>query len=179
MGMGYKHGEGLGKDGRGIATPVEATLRKGKGAIVFYGSERSERSLIDYPVKDEEADEDTKFKEELSRWRRTDTGKKKTTYVYKTADEVIAKGGAKKKNKESSSGKAKHSQVKVIDMTGKEQRVLSGYHAISTKKAGSDEDDDAYNSTSSEKRAFEMPELLHNINMLIDTTEEDIITKDR
>ena len=40
----------------------------------FYGSERSERSLIDYPVKDEEADEDTKFKEELSRWRRTDTG---------------------------------------------------------------------------------------------------------
>ena len=56
-------------------------------------------------------------------------GKKKTTYVYKTADELIAKGGPKKKNKESSSsssGKSKHSQVKVIDMTGKEQRVLSG-----------------------------------------------------
>lgn len=50
-------------------------------------------------------------------------GKKKTTYVYKTADELIAKG-AKRKVKDS--GKAKQSRVKVIDMTGKEQRVLSG-----------------------------------------------------
>ena len=57
------------------------------------------------------------------------TGKKKTTYVYKTADELIAKGGLKRKTKEAfgtGSGKSKHSQVKVIDMTGKEQRVLSG-----------------------------------------------------
>ena len=66
------------------------------------------------------------------------TGKKKTTYVYKTADELIAKGGSKRKTKEASgsgSGKSKHSQVKVIDMTGKEQRVLSGtpyfYYAAS------------------------------------------------
>lgn len=55
-------------------------------------------------------------------------GKKKTTYVYKTADELIAKGSAKRKSgKDSGSSKpSKHSQVKVIDMTGKEQRVLSG-----------------------------------------------------
>lgn len=33
MMMGWKPGEGVGKDGRGIATPVEAVLRKGKGAI--------------------------------------------------------------------------------------------------------------------------------------------------
>ena len=30
--------------------------------------------MIDYPVKDEDADDDAKFKEELSRWKRTDTG---------------------------------------------------------------------------------------------------------
>lgn len=36
----------------------------------------------------------------------------------------------------------------------------------------------AYTSTN-EKKAFEMPELLHNLNMLIDMTEEEIITKDR
>lgn len=78
------------------------------------------------------------------------------------------------------SAKSKHSQVRVIDMTGKEQRVLSGYHAISTKKHDSSDDEMAYSATQSgEKRAFEMPELLHNLNMLIDMTEEEIITKDR
>lgn len=50
-------------------------------------------------------------------------GKSKTTYVYKTADELIAKGG-KRKTKDSS--KSNKPQVKVIDMTGPEQRVLSG-----------------------------------------------------
>ena len=41
----------------------------------YYGTERTERSLKDFPVKDEDADEETKFKEELSRWKRTDGGK--------------------------------------------------------------------------------------------------------
>jgi len=48
--------------------------------------------------------------------------KKKPKYVYKTADELIATGG-KKKIKGTDSVLAK---VKVIDMTGKEKRVLSG-----------------------------------------------------
>ena len=47
--------------------------------------------------------------------------------MYKTADELIAKGT---KRKVKDSGKSKHSQVKVIDMTGKEQRVLSGIVCI-------------------------------------------------
>ncbi|XP_067941589.1 tuftelin-interacting protein 11-like [Watersipora subatra] len=176
MKMGYKPGEGLGKDGKGIATPVEAKLRLGKGAIGYYGTERTERSLKDFPVQDADADEEKKFKEELSKWKRSDTGKKKTTYVYKTADELIAKG-SKRKVKET--GKSKHSQVKVIDMTGREQRVLSGYHAISTRKHDSDTEEEEVHTSADERKAFEMPELLHNLNMLIDRTEEEIITKDR
>ena len=48
---------------------------------------------------------------------------KKPKYVYKTAEELIATGPVKRQVPEVTSELAK---VKVIDMTGKEQRVLSG-----------------------------------------------------
>ena len=48
---------------------------------------------------------------------------KKPKYVYKTAEELIATGPTKRQLPEVTSELAK---VKVIDMTGKEQRVLSG-----------------------------------------------------
>jgi len=44
-------------------------------------------------------------------------------YKYRTVDELISSGGKKLTRKEKQSELAK---VKVIDMTGKEQRVLSG-----------------------------------------------------
>ena len=47
--------------------------------------------------------------------------KKKLNYVYKTAQEAIDSGGKKTKGV-----KGQMSQVKVIDMTGREQRVLTG-----------------------------------------------------
>ena len=68
--MGYKPGAGLGKELQGITTPVEAVKRKGRATIGAYGSERSERSLKDYPVVDVEEEEDKKFQEELQQWKR-------------------------------------------------------------------------------------------------------------
>ena len=40
--MGWEKGKGLGKNAQGINKPVEAFVRKGKGALGFYGSERVE-----------------------------------------------------------------------------------------------------------------------------------------
>ena len=69
--MGFEIGKGLGKNKQGITTPVEATKRKGaKAGIAFHGTERTERSLIDFPAQDQDEAEEKEFKEQLSQWKK-------------------------------------------------------------------------------------------------------------
>lgn len=69
--MGFEVGKGLGKNKQGITTPVEAVKRKGqKAGIAFHGSERTDRSLVDFPVQDQDDQEEKEFKEQLSQWRK-------------------------------------------------------------------------------------------------------------
>ncbi|KAK7107599.1 tuftelin-interacting protein 11-like [Littorina saxatilis] len=172
--MGYKPGAGLGKALQGITTPVEAVKRKGRATIGAYGSERSERSLKDYPVVDEEEQESKKFQEDLHQWKRQPEVKKgKPKYVYKTAQELIDSGSKQRKKTTSAVGP----KVKVIDMTGKEKRVLSGYHAIGKVHDKPDEEEDVVERGG--VRSFDMPELVHNLNLLVDITEEDIVVNER
>ena len=63
-------GKGLGKNKQGITTPVEAVKRKGKATIGYYGSERTERSLKDFPVQDQEEEETKEFQEQMSQWKK-------------------------------------------------------------------------------------------------------------
>ncbi|KAL3882583.1 hypothetical protein ACJMK2_028913 [Sinanodonta woodiana] len=181
--MGYEVGKGLGKTSQGITKPVEAVQRKGRGAIAYYGSERTERSLKDYPVVDSDEEEEKEYKNQLQQWKKEPEEKekkKKPKYVYKTAQEVIDSGG--KKSRKTNSELAK---VKVIDMTGKEKKVLKGYHAISQRHDKPDEEEEEDEkeliiaTQAKAVRAFSMPELMHNLNILVDMAEEDIVMNDR
>lgn len=42
----------------GIVNPIEAKVRKGKGAVGAYGNERTQQSLQDFPVIDSEEEEE-------------------------------------------------------------------------------------------------------------------------
>ena len=97
---------------------------------------------------------------------------KKLQYQYKTVDEVIATGSKRRTVVQS-----ELSKVKVIDMTGREKRVLSGYHAISNKH-DKPEEEEVFESSQG-KRAFDMPELLHNLDLLVEMAEDEILQNNK
>ena len=181
LGMGFQPGKGLGKNLQGRTNIVEAYLRKGKGAIGAYGHEGGRpKKKVD---SDEEEEKD--FKEKLSQWRSgsaVGSKKKNVNYVYKSVDDVIAESQFRKIDTKDEAVKSKGEGVKVIDMTGREQRVLSGYSSIAgQQKPSQDGDSSTPLATLQDKRKrnFELPELIHNLNLLVDMTEQNIIAADR
>ena len=63
--------------------------------------------------------------------------------------------------------------------------LLSGYHAIGKMHDKPDDEEDLVQDTAeqlqpkSTEAAFSMPELLHNLNLLVDMAEDDIVHNDR
>ena len=59
--------------------------------------------------------------------------------------------------------------------------LFIGYQAISKRHDKPDEDEEyeVVRQEAADKRAFDMPELLHNLNLLVDMAEEEIIQNDR
>ncbi|XP_012225804.1 tuftelin-interacting protein 11 [Linepithema humile] len=172
--MGFEPGKGLGKQLQGISAPVEAHLRKGRGAIGAYGPEKVPK--IPEKKKDDEKEEAKESKTKVSQWRKGDnSGKKKVRYCYRSVDQVLEDGKLKPNKKIPVSSDM--SRVKVIDMTGPEQRILSGYHAIAGGQQCPDEN--VITSDKKSKVNFALPELQHNLNLLVDMCEQDIIQNDR
>ncbi|NXB05950.1 TFP11 protein, partial [Cnemophilus loriae] len=174
--MGYIPGRGLGKNAQGIINPIKAKQRKGKGAVGTYGSERTPQSLQDFPVADSEEEAEEKF-QKLSQWRKDpNRGKKKPKYSYATVEELKAKGRISKKL---AAPQKELSQVKVIDMTGREQKVYYSYSQISHKHNIPDDSPQQPLGKDSKPQGFALPELEHNLQLLINITEQEIVQSDQ
>ncbi|MBN3306862.1 TFP11 protein, partial [Amia calva] len=159
--MGYVPGRGLGKNAQGIVTPIEAKVRKGKGAVGAYGTERTQQSLQDFPVVDSEEEEE----------------KKKPKYSYRTVEELKARGPVA--GRSMAAPPTELAQVKVIDMTGREQKVYYSYSQMRQKHSVPEEP--VLGAPPREHRGpgFALPELEHNLQLLIDLTEQEILQSAR
>lgn len=167
--MGYQPGKGLGKDLQGITTPIEAKQRKGKGAIGLYGPEHKQK-----PTVAAEIEEDKEPKVQLHQWKKQDGESQKTKYIYRTIDDVKSDSIGKKFLGDSS----RLSKVKVIDMTGPEQKVFAGYHQIHQQHSKPEEWEDS-DKKKERGHHFSLPELQHNLALLVEMMEQEIIRNDR
>ncbi|XP_037032370.1 septin-interacting protein 1 isoform X2 [Bradysia coprophila] len=174
--MGYQPGKGLGKDLQGIAQPVQAHMRSGRGAIGAYGPEKRQTVGDGKGIKpkvDEDVKETIEFQEKMNHWRKdVPKNSKKGRYYYKSVQDVIDKG--KSKNYLLAD---RLSNVTVIDMRGPEKRVLSGYHALGQTKAA---EENLYEHRQSKKCSnFSLPELMHNLDLIVERCEQEIIEVDK
>lgn len=168
--MGYEPGKGLGKDLQGISQPVEAHLRKGRGAIGAYGPEKAAKPNLKGVQKLEEP----RTLEQKNKWKRN----KGKDNQYKSVQEVISQGQHVSKFTDKLSKEL--GNVTVIDMTGPEKRVLSGYNSLRQTKIF---EEDLYFSNKKKpedsQKKFKLDELSHNLNLMVNLCEQEIISLDK
>lgn len=109
--MGHKHGAGLGREGQGIAEPIKAAPRPGRGAVGMYGPEvkgpkirkdKDDKKTSDFGSDVEEIDDDdepgTSSGYQKGQWRKEASRQQRPKYRYKTWDEVVNENSSLKKN---------------------------------------------------------------------------------
>ena len=113
--MGYETGKGLGKNLQGRSTIVEAQFRTGRQGFGTCGKKNRPSKNFVKSETDEKVVEN--FVEKFQNLKMEDdkaTGRKKINYVYKSVNQTYKS--------------AHNSKVKIIDLTEKEQRILTSFH---------------------------------------------------
>lgn len=163
--MGWRMGQGLGEEGAGIINPIETKLRpKGMGMGFRGFSEQTQQAKEEAKrqhggtTSEEELSEDEKQQQQPKReaWKRK-TRKPKT--VYKTAAAIIA---------DSAEQPAPATQQKVIDMRGPTVREVS--------LADLERESPSWQETTTR-----LPELRHNLRLIVDLARGDLenLARDR
>ncbi|XP_062018577.1 septin and tuftelin-interacting protein 1 homolog 1-like [Rosa rugosa] len=150
--MGYTGG-GLGKNQQGIVSPIEVKLRPKNMGMGFNDYKETETKL--QSLLEDKPNKPTTLKQKPSWKKKMRTSKEH----YLSAEEFIAK-----KQEESDSSLFVHN---VIDMRGPQVRVLSNLDDLNEREEDT-EDEGAF-----------MPELQHNLKLLVDLAELDIMKLDR
>ncbi|KAI1709720.1 GC-rich sequence DNA-binding factor-like protein domain-containing protein [Ditylenchus destructor] len=174
--MGYVHGKGLGANKQGIVEPIEAKVRPGRAAVGGYGREQkgpkfgesaaeAQARITGGPEPDASADLRQAAKGQS--WKKSNAGKKGKVQ-YKTVDDIVAEGAATRFDQLSG---LQGAGMKIIDMTGPEQKVYNDFSSY-TKRTKTED----FGST---RQKFDIPELTHNLNTLMNVTEEEILKNER
>ncbi|CAF3624339.1 unnamed protein product [Rotaria socialis] len=163
--MGYEQCRGLGKTLQGRVEPIQAIQRQGKGSIGRYGNEDPNRVIATEELEIHELTENSKkhVGPTALQWRIQQREKTpQQEYVCKTLNNVLKDQTTKFHNKNSS----KQMQEKIIDMTGREQRILQNYDSIRTKQYDNEQ-------------VFSLNELTHNLDLVIESCEESMVRSHR
>ncbi|XP_047048003.1 septin and tuftelin-interacting protein 1 homolog 1 [Lolium rigidum] len=153
--MGYKRGEGLGKNAQGITAPVETTLRPknaGLGSVEGFKEPKAftpKEKLPPLPPA-------PPAKKEKQRWSKKASVKK---------DQVMTKNELLARRAEQEHDEQPAFVQKVIDMRGPQARVLTDLKGLSTEHE-------------MEANDVPMPELQYNVRLLVEETEADIVRLD-
>jgi tuftelin-interacting protein 11 len=148
MKSGFKPGQGLGKEGEGIANPIDVKLRpKGKG-IGFGGfDERTDAVKLEQVFTNfiqgiPLLDPDEPLIPKREGWKKSKVKRRK---VFMTSKELIQNIGIVKPTK----------SVKIRDLTGKDERIVSEGQSLN--------------------QYGKLAELLHNVNLLAEMSHEDLL----